>query len=226
MSKKGVSFLGLIILGSFVFLWLIKAPIMSHYLTRVIGVHVKIRTISLWPTVTTMSHFRISNPQGYKTPTAFEVNKTQINYRWKALTGDPREIDLITLKGVFLNITLNSALPTDNNWTDIGAHLKRGEGKEVLIHKLLLQDVTVKTEGKGAKLLGIEGTQHFDQIVLNEIDSKKGFPTKELVSQIFEGIGLRQFIEKFLNPAKQIEKALSPLKIFGKAPESQGLIED
>ena len=42
------------------------------------------------------------------------------------------------------------------------------------------------------------------------------FPTKERISRIFQGAGLKMFIEKFLNPTQQIQKVLqNPLKLFG-----------
>ncbi len=80
----------------------------------------------------------------------------------------------------------------------------------------------MNTQGAGAKKLGIQGTQHFDQMEFDEIDSREGFPTKELISRIFQGAGLRKYIENLLNPTQQIKNALEkPFKIFGyqKAPE-------
>lgn len=225
MFRNGWKLIGLIIVAAFVFLWLIKAPIMSSYLTKKIGVNVSMRTISMWPKETIIRHFKIANPSGFRSSTAFEVDKTRINYRWPALTSQPSEIDLIVLDGVFLNIEIRSG-PSDNNWTAIGAQMpERKGGKEVIIHKLILRNMTVKTEGTGAKKLGVSGTQHFDQMEFEEINSRNGFPTKELISRIFGGAGLRKYIENLLNPTQQIKDALQkPFKLFGKkaAPVSQG----
>jgi hypothetical protein len=191
----------------------------------------------MWPSVTTIRNFRIFNPSGYPTAAAFEVDQTRVEYRFNALKGNPHEIDLITLNDVFLNIFIKDSSGKDNNWADIGSRMperKESKGAEVLIHKLILRNMTVKTEGPGARALGIAGVQHFDKMEFEEIDSKEGFPTKELVSKIFQGAGLRQILDKFLNPTKQIEKIINnPFKMFGKreiekAPEDSGAhcIED
>lgn len=92
--------------------------------------------------------------------------------------------------------------------------------REVVVHKLILRNMTVTTEGPGAKKLGVAGTQHFAQMEFDEIDSKDGFPTKELISKIFQGAGLRLFIERFINPTNQIKKALNPWNIFGEADQN------
>lgn len=210
----------LLLIAGIIFLWLIKAPLMSRYLTKEMGVPVSVRTISMWPSMTTIRQFRISNPSGYPSRTAFEVDRTRVEYRWKALNANPHEIDLITLDDVFLYIFIKDASGKDNNWADIGAGMperKERQGEGVLIHKLVLKNMTVKTEGPGAKALGVEGVQHFNQMEFEEIDSKEGFPTKELVSKIFQGAGLRQFIERFVNPTQQLQKVINnPFKVFGK----------
>lgn len=219
--KRFLILIGLIVLAAIVFLWLIKAPIMSNYLTRKMGIPVKLHSISMWPSETIIKHFRITNPPGYRTRTAFEVDLTKINYRWPALTGNPAEIDLIALNDVFLNIYISDPKGRDNNWADIGAGIppRRGD-KEVIVHKLILRNMTVKTEGPGAVTLGVAGVQHFDQMEFDEINSKYGFPTKELIGKIFQGAGMRQFLEKFLNPANQIKKAINPWNIFGEAEQN------
>ena len=223
MFRHGWKLVVLVLVAAFVFLWLIKAPIMSYYLTKKMGIPVTVRTISMWPKQTNIGHFRIENPKKYRTRTAFEVEKTKIYYDWKSLRAAPHKIDLITLNDVFLNIYINNPTGTDNNWADIGSHIpETRNGAEVIVHKLVIRNLTVKTEGPGAKLLGVAGTQHFAQMEFNEINSKNGFPTKELISQIFQGAGLRQYLERFLNPTQTIKDVLNPFRIFGEAPEIRG----
>lgn len=217
--------IGLVILAVLVFFWLIKAPIMSAYLTSEVGVPVTVRAISIWPDETNMRHFRLENPYQYRSRTAFEVNHIKINYRWPALTADPHEIDLIHLQDVVLNIYINSTSRKDNNWADIGSKIPpRRSDTEVLVHKLIVSNLTVKTAGPGAEVFGLAGERHFDHMEFSEISSEDGFPTKELIRNIFEGAGLKQYLEKLFDPIEQIKNAADPFKIFGKAPEkTQGL---
>ena len=72
----------------------------------------------------------------------------------------------------------------------------------------------------------MEGTQHFDQIELDEINSAEGFPTKELISKIFQKAGIIKYIENLFNPTQQIKSVLNPFRLFGKAPgEPEGVAD-
>ncbi len=218
MFRHGWKFVSLIVVASLIFLWLIKASVMSIYLTDKVGVPVTMRTISMWPKETTMHHFRIDNPPGFKALSALVVKKTTISYQFSSLIGNPSEINEILLDGVDLNIEIRSSKGSDNNWTAIGAQMPKSKkpSKAVIIHKLIIRNMTVETQGKGAKALGVAGKQHFDQMEFNEINSAQGFPTKELVTEIFKNAGLLKYLENFLNPTERIKEALNPFKIFGK----------
>lgn len=222
MWKHGWKLAILIIIGAVIFLWLIKAPIMSTYLTNRMGVPVTVRTISMWPTWTSIRYFKIKNPEGYHPRTALEVKKIEMDYKFKQLTGRPSVIDLITLNNVTLNIEVRNRSGSDNNWAAIGAEAPDVESSRgVIVKKLVMNDITVNVTGRGAKVLGVTGTKHFDRFEFHNIDSNEGFPTKELVAKIFQGVGFRKFIESFLNPAQRIKKSLNPFDIFGKNSSSE-----
>lgn len=223
MFRHGWKFLALLLIAGIAFLWLIKAPVISAYFSDKLGVPVTMRSISIWPKRTTISDFRIANPYGFKSKTAFKVEKTTIDYRWKAVFQTPSEIDQILMQDVFLSIELKNPTGSNNNWSAIGAGIPKDRGdKEVIVHKMILKNITVKIEGMGARILGVAGTKHFDEMEFNEINSKDGFPTKELVSQIFQGAGLLKYLDQFLKPVKEIKNALNPFNIFGEnAPEEE-----
>lgn len=221
MTKHIWKLVLLILLAFIVFVWLIKAPIMSSYLSDKMKVPVSVGTISMWPSKTTIHRFKIMNPRGFKEKTAFQVDHAEIDYKYKHLFSDPTELDQITLDKVYLSIELRNATGTDNNWSEIGARMpKEKSNREVIIHSLTLNNITVDVGGPGAKILGVAGIRHFDRMQFNEIDSREGFPTKELVRKIFEGAGIQQYLQNFLNPAKQIQNALKPFNLFGSAEEN------
>ena len=198
------------------FIWLVKAPIMASYITKELGVEVTARTISMWPKKTVIGHFRLANPHSFREPTALNAKKTTIQYRLNSLLANPAEIDLIVLDGVRLNIDIRSDKASDNNWAAIGAEMPRKKrGVEVVVHKFIINDLTVVTEGRGAKKLRVQGTQHFDKLEFDEINSADGFPTKELIAQIFQGAGILKYLENFLNPTQRIKDTLNPFNIFG-----------
>ena len=222
MFKHGWKLIVLILIASITFLWLIKAPIMSSYLTKKMGIPVTLRTISMWPKEATIHHFGIANPRGFKSKQAIQIDKIKLLYRTKFLFNNPVVIDWITLENIVLNIEIRNPTGSDNNWTSLGAQLpEKKSGKEVVIHKLVLKNLTVKTTGAGAKILGVAGTLHFDRMEFDEIDSRDGFPTKELISRIFQGAGIKKYLENFLNPTQRIKDTLNPFNIFSQkeAPE-------
>ncbi len=213
----------LLVVAAFVFIWLMKAPVISSYLTRKMGVSVAIGSVNLGSNHTSMGNFRILNPPRFGSRVAFKANEIQVSYRFGQLTSDPSEIDEIVLDGVYLNIELPSSNTSDNNWTAIGAQMPKHRGnREVIIHKLIIKNMTVETQGKGAKVLGIAGTRSFDRMEFDEIDSREGFPTEELINRIFKNAGIFKYIENLLNPIQDtIKKNLNPINIFGENKATQ-----
>lgn len=201
-----------------IFIWLIKAPIMSWYLTDMIKVPVSMKSISMWPSQTIIRQFRVSNPRGFKNKSALEAKNTTIDYRFKQLMSNPTEIDLIKIDGIFLSIDCTNPLCSSNNWTAIGDRMamkekkaEKKKGRKVVLHKLILSDLTVEIRG-----LGINQPPQIKKIArleFNEINSDKGFPTKKLIQAIFQGAGFDQFIKDTFNP-ENIIKPLLP-NLFG-----------
>lgn len=217
MFRWGWKILFLIFVGFIIFAWLMKAPIMSSYFTSKMGIPVNIGGISIRLSKTSMERLTIDNPRGYSSHKALEVKDTTLKYRWDALRADPSEIDLIVLDGVSLNIDIRDPTGTNNNWAAIIDQIpKRKSDKHVVIHKLIIRNLTVYTEGAGAKILGVSGTRHFDEMQFDEINSADGFPTKELIARIFGNVGLMKYIENLINPTQRIKNTLEkPFKMFG-----------
>lgn len=215
MFRYGWKIILLTLVVAVVAVWWFMATIMSSYITDKMGVNVNIGWIGIWPSKTNIHRFSIANPPGFARRTAFDAQKINIHYRFGALRGTPTEIDEIILDNVYLNIEIRNSSGSDNNWAAIGAQIPQNRGgRRVIIHKLIIRNMTVETHGKGANALGVSGTRHFDQMEFNEIDSADGFPTKELISRIFQDVGLWQYIQRLIDPAQQIKKALKPLNIF------------
>lgn len=195
----------------------------SAYMTSKMGIEVTLQSINVWPRTITIRDFRIANPSGFKSQTAFWVKKTKVDYRFSALIGNPSEIDQIILDGVLLNVELKNPTGSDNNWVAIGAEIAgRKKGRAVIIRKVIIQDMTVNIQGVGAKALGVSGERHIDHLEFNDIDSREGFPTKELVQEIFRGAGIMKYLDQLLNPVRDI---LRPFNIFGQKTEPSNFSE-
>jgi hypothetical protein len=189
-------------------LWVIKPPLISGFVSTKIRVPVVARMVSIWPTRTLLRYFFIRNPHGYKDK-AFKAKKIEIDYAYSKLTSIPSEIDQITISDAVLNVQIEG--PKENNWLKIGSKI-HGErsARRVIIHKLVVNNLTVHTTGKGAISLGVAGTQQFDQMEFDEIDSANGFPTSEVIGKIFGRAGVGDYIHELLNPAERIEQTLFP----------------
>jgi len=199
-----VVLIGLLIVG-----WALKPALLASYLTRHLGVPVAVGSIDLGKTRTAIGNFRMKNPRGYRRREAFKAGKTTVAYAWRHLFQTPSEIDRIALEDVFLSIEFDNILGTKNNWTQILSRLPSHNNKEVVIHRLTVDRLTVEIRGLG--LNGGTQTKYVDHIELSEINSQEGFPTHELISQIFGGAGLQQYLQDLVNPVKTLKNFFNPL---------------
>jgi hypothetical protein len=205
------------LLGSFLLLlWLCKGALMSNYLSSKVHLPVYVGSISMWPNETSIRTFKITNPRGFGRQEALQAKRVKIRYTFSDLFRGVTEIEEIVFKDVHLNIEILKKEPDSNNWTVIGARMPSAKtSQKVIIRKLTINNLTAEVGGKGAVLLGVAGTQHFDQIEFTDIDSQAGFPTKELVAKLFEGAGVANYLERFLNPLERVQSAINPFDFFG-----------
>lgn len=193
----------LIVLGAFVFLWLIKAPIISMYMSHKMRVPVSVASISVWPSETTIHNFKLKNPSGFKTRRALEVATVKVEYQFEKLVGSPCVIDKILLQDVLLNIECAKLDPScrHNNFTAISDGMpkapepKAGEESktEVKIGKVILLNVKVNITGMAASEMPSSTT--IARMEFDDIDSANGFPTSQLIAKIFQQAGMNNLIE-------------------------------
>lgn len=220
--------IAIVLLAVLVTFFFIQPTYLSSYLTKKMHVPVSLTAISIRPSKSSMWNFRIDNPANFGGGAAFKASKTTVQYHWKSLFHNPVEIDQIVLKDVYLNIILPSSDVADNNWAALGEKIPdNSSDKAVLIHKLIIENLTVDTEGNGAKALNIAGTRHFNRMEFDEINSANGFPTKELARRIFQDAGILNYLQRFLSP-QNIQNTIDLIKTFTKKTpeESSGVVKD
>lgn len=215
MKTYGWKFVVLIICAALVFIWLVRAPIAGSYLTGKMRVPVSIGWIGLWPSSMNMHSFKIKNPPGFDGP-AFKAREILCSYQLSQLFGNPAVVDQILIRNAVLHIDFTNQSGTENNWTAIGRGMSPIQSaKEVLIHKLILTNFTVEIHGLSAVglLMNVPKTKHFDRLEFDNIDSRKGFPTEQLVRSIFQGAGIDQYLQEFFNPLNPVNELLNLPKI-------------
>lgn len=216
MKKHLGKMIGLIVLGTLVFAWLVKAPIASMYLTSMMKVPVSIGNISIWPTQLSIRSFKIKNPKQFSHRRALEVKKIQVDYQYKKITGNPTEIDRVELDDVFLTVQMSNPLGTENNWTAISQGMAtkkekkagKSSGGETIVHKLVVNNLTVEL----IAMVGPSTITKYDHIEMDELSSKTGFPTDLIIQGLFKQVNLDQFIPgSFQDTGGFIKDTVSPL---------------
>ena len=133
-----------------------------------------------------MREFRIHNPKSFKNHTAFSAENGHILYRANHLFSTPSEIDLIELDNVELDIEFTNPLGTENNWTGLISKIKPRTGT-VVIHKFAINNLTVRKTDDSTP-------NHYSRIELEEVEGSGGFPTQELISEIFKAANIDRYL--------------------------------
>jgi hypothetical protein len=225
---KFIVWLFILLAGFFLFLWFMKTPIMSSYLSKKLKVDISMGGVSISSTGMGIDKFSMNNPKGYQQEKAFTSEKIQADFSFSQLFGTPATIDRITLDNVFLGVVCRSPNCSSNNWTEIVAGIKQAEGKithkEYLIKKIVMRNLHVQILGLSPALGGNKSVT-IPLIEFDNVSSKTGFPTEQLIAAIFQRAGLMDFLKDILVPQQMIKDVMNPFKIFGQnQAETEGSI--
>ena len=207
-------------------IWIFKGPIIATYLSSKLKVAVSLKSINITKSHMHISNFTIKNPWGYSSSYAFRGNNIDVNYNWSQLTNNPSYIDDIQIEGIYLNVDCNNVTCSKNNWTDILSKFEKKKQKasarEVIIRNLTLRNMTVEVFGMGLDS-NSKNIIHIDSMHFSNISSKKGFPTDELIYEIFKRAGLNQYIQDILKATKHLQDFLTPFFSEGERQEKEDL---
>ncbi len=211
MRKKFWKIFWLIVLGVIIFIWLVKANVFAFYLSHKIRVPVSIGWLNTAPTHAHLRDFRIDNLRQFQNRSAFHVHDVKMLYQWNHLLANPLVIDLLHMQDVLLDIELLNASGSENNWTMMSDRMKPSKGKkQVVIRKLILDNLTI--EILGSSLIGGAIRRQVDHLEFENISSQKGFPTEQLIHEVFGGAGVEGYIQNAFNPGELIEGVISPFR--------------
>jgi hypothetical protein len=186
---RGWRFILYLLIGAAAFIWLVKVPIFSNYLTDKLRLKVSIEWMSMWPSETTIRDLKIHNPEGFTSPFALQINKTYLGYHFKELLANPSLIELIECDSIILNIEFLKSRDQENNWMLIDGFMQNlPPSKPVLIRKLVLTNLNIEIRGQDSE--GQVITHHVDRLEWNDVQGDDGFPVKQLIRNIFERVEL------------------------------------
>ena len=191
---RGWRFILYFVIGVAAFIWLVKVPILSNYLTGKLRNKVTIAWISIWPSKTTIRDLKIHNPEGFHSPFALKINQTHLAYRFKELIANPSVIEKIECDSLILNIEVLKRESPSNNWMLINDLMQSSSSSEsVQIRKLILTNLNIAIRDRDSSEQII--THHVDRLEWDDIQSERGFPVEQLIRKVFEGADLEQYIE-------------------------------
>lgn len=210
MAKKH-KHVAIIVFGALLSLWVLKSPIWATWISHKVNLPVFIDWISLGTTDTTIDEFKIANLWRFKTRDAFRAKTTKISYDFANLKSDPVIFAAIEMDQVYLNIEFPHIGSNSNNWTVMAKRILKGvnrKSKGVQIQKVVLTNVTVDVVGHP----DLAGVRKIPRIEIDNIDSEGGFPTQQLVEQIFQQSGFAEFIAAVFYPEEQF--LMIPFRLF------------
>jgi hypothetical protein len=224
MQKWGWTTIFFGIAAVLIILWLIKAPIISSYLSQSLGMRVSVASVKIRPSQMTLGYFKIVNPHKYQGQYALKAASIRSSYQWKELRDRPSVIDQIEIDRIYLRIEFDNASGTKNNWTDLISQIpeKKENAKEVIVRKLILTNMTVDIQGKGMWVK--KQTRTIDRMEFTNVSSEEGFPTRELISQIFGDANLFDYIKEIVpgGPGGIIKKMIPFTLLNEKGQENPG----
>jgi hypothetical protein len=190
------------------FIWLIKEPMVSSYLSKTLKIKVFVGNFRVNRQEMKIANLRIDNPVRYKTPTALTADAITASYELNQLMGNPSIIDSIEVDRVFIGVEFSSRVGGKNNWSDLMKHIpKSSDAKEVIIRSLVLTNITVDIKNMGPT--GKSETKTIDRMEFSNLSSKEGFPTDQLIKEIFGKAGILDYLIPDV-PGTNIIKKLLP----------------
>ncbi len=159
------------------FVWLVKVPVLTHYLTEELGVPVSIEWVSIWPTETTMHHFTIEGPKQHRSAALLKAQKVVCRYLWSRGEVDIRDLEF---DGVTIYLELVSG---KSNWDEVLEELLLPKvSVPVVVRSCTMTHVTLELRDSE----GSVSRRFVNRFEIRDLRSEEGFPTREFLQLIYQ----------------------------------------
>ena len=189
----------------FFILWINKANIFAHFLSREFPTKVTIERVGYSPGKWFFNDLKLKNIPGSAKKDAFTVEKIEVDAKLTRVLGETMTIGKIDMLKIDLAIELYDKDGSNNNWSKLlnttdeekKRSSKRDSGssasKKYLIRNLTLRNITIHlTDSEGnTKELG-----PIKKLEFTNISDESGFPIDQLEDAIFQLI-LKSIIKQF-----------------------------
>lgn len=181
----------------------VAARVISSEGTSVLGAKTSVggAHIALLGGTSSVSGFRVAQPEGYGAGNMLSLDRTAVTVRLPALLGERVEIDEVSLSGLAVALVskdgkVNLQAVADNvqkSMSDASAKpapAKETGGKEVLIRKLVVSDIDVTATGMGMTVTGNPVKVRIPNITLENVSSANAEDsiTSEITSRVLQSV--------------------------------------
>ena len=196
-----------VIIFLFFLVWINKANILAHFLSKEFPTKVTVERVGYTPGKWYINDLNLRNIPGSKHPSAFTVEKIEIDAKMSEVFGETMTIGKIDMLKNDIAIELYNKNGTSNNWSKLlytpeekkksshssGKGTKKSSSKKYLIKNLTLRNITIHlTDSEGnTRILG-----PIKKLEFNNISDESGLPISELEDVIFQLI-LKSVIKQF-----------------------------
>lgn len=166
---KKLRFFLCLTVGVAAFIWLVKVPLLSSYLSSQLHAPVFIEWASIWPSHAALRHFTIQD--------TLKLNEVKLNYQLKKVLGNPSVIDQIVCDGgVLYHDRSKSRFLTDSG--SVCGDLESPSSRAFVIEKFIVRNLSIQRENGDI--------QQIDRLEFDDIESVHGFPIELLIQKIEE----------------------------------------
>lgn len=195
-------------------LWLAKAAILSSYLSHKLSMPLSLKELHLKKGHIEIKDFVVRNPKRYKEKHALNVKEIDLYYSEKEWKQKPKIINELVFEHVDLGIICKDFFCRDSNWTEItknnlNTKTKKKNREEIIINTVIINHLTVKIRADGEKE-DMAREMHIHKITLHNVSSKTGFPTDQLIMEIFVKAGLKNYIKGILDTKSVFDRIEIP----------------
>lgn len=210
--KKVILFIIVLLAILIGLLWISKASITAHLISKEFGVPVSIETMSYSNGKLDALNIVVSNPKGSKTPTALKVSSIDVTSTWKDIIGKRLIVEEINMNDIIIGFELYNTAGSDNNWSKIlstNGDKDKPSQRKYLIKTLRLNNLNVVLTDVNDQVKNY-GPIDFE---FTNISDESGFPIRDIEKAIMQKI-INEIIKQYALPA--LIKNLKPSSILPK----------
>ncbi len=199
------------ILGALIlFVWGDRVHFSAAFLSRQLGVPVRMEAIEMHTKGAFIEHLWIGNPPRSQTTTAFSAESIDIDTTLQKIFGHPLLIEEILVREIFVGIEYYDSKKQVSNWNVIlqPPSPSQGQpgGRDYLIRTLRLENLKIEVTHANGKI----ERYSLPQMEFHNLTSETGFPVDEIEKAIFQQMMLNLIQQFHLD---QILDAIRPLPL-------------